>query len=822
MAATSTTPAGCSRAAQLGARSARQAPLALLLALVPLFGTAWAQPPRLEAMLPGTTVVAFHAAPASGDVGSFTDIFAALDTAAAGDTLGRLLRVLGAVAEADADLDLAGMAFAELAGACPAAEALWDEDAASRLWGPAVLAVSVSPFSPLPGALALLRPADPDFAALVQDALVDCFAGGPTLQQDDVTLHILGDGGDLPLVVARSAGTFMAGTDPDLLRAALRLAAGSDEPSHLERPIGRAASPLMGDGMGFTIDFGALAEGLSTITGLLVGAPEEQALVDRLLQTLASLGGVAARVTLDDQGLRFDSVMTPDASAGDAALAAMIGCPDCAVGASHLLPAGAAAVSGRYFDVQALVAWIDDWLGVLGPLVGEPLDLRSLAAQHLGLDLDALLLDWIGSRWHSARLGVLGTDVRGWIVGPGTVTSVPVTSEAAARTAIADWRALLEGDEALGDRFAELFGEFMFMADPFGPGPADLPLGGGGLLAAREVEHRGVGFERWRIGPTTDVGLMVLDGHLLIGTPAAALRAAIDVHLGGPAVTSDGLVGPALAGLPSTATGYAFTDVARQLHGLADAADLLSAPLATAMSLAAAEALADPWGFRDDPWGFDDGGWDPFAPGAPSGLWRSADRFGATLVVDAGAQPLTVPGSLRAEITEADALPNGDLGLVFTLEGLIPGSDVTVEMVDPLRDWDMDTYLYLYDVGAGRIVADDDDSPDTNRSLLVFTVEPGVHYAVVASSYGGSSVGPIELNAEVLGSAEPDVGIPDASFDEPPPQETLVAPTFAELVALFDVVADGLRAAADRAGLATSITVVEDGVRRTTTTLPLR
>ncbi len=801
-------------------------PLVWLLALGLTLGFAQAQQPPLEGLLPGTTVVAFHAAPASGDLSVLDEVFARLDTESAGDTLMRLMRVLGAdMADltGNDDLDVVALLFEELAMVCPAAEAAWDEEAAAGLLGPSVLAISVSPFSPLPGALALARPADAVYAATVQDTLIDCFADGPTLQQDDVTLHILGDGSDLPLVVARLDGTFMAATDPDLVRAAIRLASGSSEPSHLDSPIGHAAASIMDGGLGVTFDFAALAAGLDTFTAMVATDPVEEALLERALQTLASLGGAAGRITIDPDGLRLDGLMTPDASAGDAALAALIACSDCAVGTSPLLPAGASAVSGRYVDLQAIVAWLDGILAEVGPLVGETLDVRGLVAEFLGLDLDALLLDWIGTRWHSAQLGVFGTDVRSWIVGSGSVTTVPVTSEAAAREAIGSWRALLEGDAELGFLLEELLDELMFMVDPFGAGRSDLPFADGGLLAAREVDYRGVTFERWRIGPTTDVGLLVLDGHLLIGTPANSLRAAIDVHLGGPDAASDAIIGPALRALPSDASAYVISDVARQLRALADISDVLAAPLATGLSLAVSEAMSDPWG---DPWGEDS--WDDWGAtglGSPSGLWRQADRYGSSLMSDVRmVQSLTVPGFMRSTISDADVLPNGDRGLVFELQDLIEGSDVMIEMIDPERSWDMDTYLYLYDVGAGRIIADNDDAPDTNRSELVFTVEAGVQYAVIASSWGGSDLGVIELTSEVLRYPEGDEpATPDeAMADTVEPDDIVDAPTFAELVAMLDIVTDGLHGVAARVGLATSVTVVEDGVLRTTVTVPLR
>jgi len=134
-----------------------------------------------------------------------------------------------------------------------------------------------------------------------------------------------------------------------------------------------------------------------------------------------------------------------------------------------------------------------------------------------------------------------------------------------------------------------------------------------------------------------------------------------------------------------------------------------------------------------------------------SQLWRETDRYGPDLIAAIRGTPadggvLRVPSILEAEIRADSALPNRDLGFVFELMNLVGGSTVVVEMFDCRRSWEMDTYLYLYDATAGQIIADDDDSPDTHRSELVFVVEPGVRYVVIASSWSGVDTGPVLFN----------------------------------------------------------------------------
>jgi len=818
----------------------RRTLIAALASLSLLVGisSASAQPAGFEALLPATTVAAFYLGPTAGDLSALETIWEQIGGDAAAATLMRVVTLLADdfTPIDDTELDPLGLLIDELSSECPAIADLWSEEQLAGLAGPSVLALSVSPFNPLPGAIAMVRPADAGYAATLQDALIDCLGSEVRFVQDDVTLHVLGDGSDLPVVVARFDGTFVAATDPDLLRAAVRLARGSDEPSHLDSAVGRAASTIMDGGIGISVDFAALADGVRPLTGMFPLDPDEAALIERALASVASLGGAAGRLTLDQHGVRYDGFVAADGSAGDAALAALFSCSTCAVSADPRFPAGGVSVSAMHVDLLGLVAWIDDLLGDIGAAFGESIDLRGLAAE-VGLDLDALALGWIGSDWSSVQLAPVGTDLAGWLVGPGTITSVSVRDEAAAAAALGLWRSLLEGDDTVGAILEEILYEVMFLVDPFGPGPSNLGLAEGGVLSARTETYRGVGYERWRIGPTLDIGFIIHEGRLVSAMPARALRAYIDVAQGAaPGLSSDALFAPALSALPSGATAFAFSDTSRQLHAFADISDLLAAPLATLAGIAIEEALSDPWGAWDSGWDdWDEWGWDDDWGNQLSDLWRSPNRYGADLMNAAPyVQSLTVPGFMRGHITSNDVLPNGDYGLVFEVQSLIEGTTVVIEMTDPSRSWDMDTYLYLYDVGAGVIIADNDDAPDTNRSELRFIVEPGVTYAVVASSWGGNDTGEVILESYVSdwGDAadDPFVDEPvddgaapsDELMDDADTSEPLDVPSFAELVSAFDVVTDGLRALAERLGLASSVTVVEDGVRRTTWTLPLR
>jgi hypothetical protein len=779
----------------------------LAAALVVGASVAQGSPPPLAGLVPATAVLVLHVGPGGGDLSRFGDLLEEHER----EALTGLLERLGAAFDDEFGVGLdpnGGGVFtaliAELADECPAVSDVWAPGDEAGLAGEGVLAVSMSPFNPVPGFVAAHRPNDVPFATAVQDALVACFDGGLGLVQDDVPLWVLGDGGDMPLVVARIDGTFLAGSEPELVRAAVRLARGSSEPSHLGTAVGRAAADLHDGGLGVTVDLAALAETLAALRGTMPTDPELEPFLDRALATMRSVGGAAARIKLEPDALLVDAIVVTDPGGGDPRLAAMIACSDCRAGPPALMPAGAVAVSANSVPLLDLVAWIDGWLADAGALIGEPLDLRSVVAMATGLDLDGALLDWIGTGWHSAQLAPLGTDVRGWIVGPGTVAVVEVRSEAAAQGGVRAWRAA--ADE-LGPALAAL------LDDVTGPGAVTAaPEGASGWLAVRELEYRGVPYERWRIGPTTDLGIAVLSGHLAVAWPASALQAVIDVHLGADAIGVDPVLGPALAAIDAAAAGYAVVDVARHLRAAAALADLAAAPLASAIAAVTSidfPAAGSPF---DDDFGFGFG----FEPGALTEPHWDPTALGPDPLGDLFPIELEVPGTFVGTIMEDIVLPSGIRGTPLELVGLVAGEVVEVEMVDPSGSYVIDTYLYVIDLDAGTVLFVNDDAPDVTRSEVVFEVQPGVRYGVIATSWSRSDVGAFRLTASVQGAS------PVAEETDAPLDVALPPVTFDEALTVTDLLPLVLERLADRVGVATSVTVIDGAVRRDSWRLPLR
>src|SRR5690606_6722384 len=128
---------------------------------------------------------------------------------------------------------------------CPqAADALIGDGLVDQL----LLTVSMSAFAPMPQALLIAHSPRPEMMGALQAGLAACW-GGDLLEQDGVPLTVLGDGGDLPVVVAQVDGLSIFATDPNLVRAAVRLARGAAEASLADAPMGQNLALLPAGGL---------------------------------------------------------------------------------------------------------------------------------------------------------------------------------------------------------------------------------------------------------------------------------------------------------------------------------------------------------------------------------------------------------------------------------------------------------------------------------------------------------------------------------------------------------------------------------------------
>lgn len=770
----------------------RRPRLALLLATVLVLPT-WvvAQSTHdLERLAPATAILALGFEPDAGPPAGLIDAFADLGFEEAGDTFARLIAFLGEDADLPADWHgddgMAAMREGLRETCAPAADAL-EGATLDGFLTEGLLTVSVAPYAPVPQGLALARAGDPARAGALQEALVTCF-GGPSFEQDGVELHVLGDGGDLPVVVARLDDVFLAGTDPDLVRGAIRRAQGSDEPSLADGPLAAARGRLAPGGVDLAFDASAVAD---VVEGLAQGVPEEAApLVERALAALRTTGAFAARLGWEDEGLRFEQVLDVAADPADLDLARLLTEPRRA-GRPLWLPEGSVATTATVVPIRAIVAYVDGWLADLEPLTGLRADLRALAADTLDVDLDAALLDWIGETVYGVTLEPVSTDLRTLVRGPANVIMVPVSDEAAARAGLEMLGpALLRAIEASGATAQDLSA----MADPFGgPGPMDgdqAALGalfGSEAVAVDTLEIDGVSVDRIRVGATLELGVAIVDGHLVIGSPVRALESVLATRAGAPDLLRDPDWRAVLTGIGDDVRDASISDVPAMLEGVAQLVELGAQPLA---------ALARA--------GFVAAAMEPVASGETDltePAWNPEALVG---------EDLTPAGSLAIGETVSGELTGEAERVVYELTDVDAGSIVEIEMLD--ASGSVDTYLEVVDADTGLILFENDDAGGTDRSFIAFEAQPGVTYLIVTSSWAGFSEGPFEVTASAI-ATETD---PVTEAERPAP------PTFAEVLQVTDLLPRALRLVAERSGLYVSTTTVEGSTVRTIGLLPLR
>lgn len=569
-------------------RQWRTIPLALLLLLVPALAAA--QRP-LSALLPDTTVLAFELTPAELEGAVLHGLFEGLDTTEAGRVLAELqelfTEVAGGVMEAPEDERDIGALKGMLAEECPALMDVLEEAAGQRV--SAALGVSISRFDPEPDALLVMRPGTRLLSARLLAGAVACFDGRRYGEEGGSAIYLFADGSEMPLLVAELGGDLVAGTDPDLLRGAIRRAAGSGEPALADSRIAGYAQGLEPAGMKVTLNLAALAEAAGLFRGAL---PAEVApLYERFVTTLQIVNGYAWSVSFGADGLTLRSVAAWDEAlahaSGEEELLAVLSCAGCNVGDPPIQLTGAVGVTAGAYPLEASVAWLDSWLqdaSEAGLFGGEALTVEGAFEEFLGLDLSAALLDWLEGSWYTTTLGVLDTDLSNWVMGLPNLTIAPVTSEEAAWSGVQLWLEAARDSDALADAM-------------FGSEGVEGAMRFSEAVSVRELERGGVDYLRVRSGPNVDLGIAVFDGHLVVGSPVASLYAAIDARDQAGRLP-EGLAG-ALDGAarsPGTLVGYSVTDTSSYLQGLGRIAELASGSVATTLWLAGVGMVTDELG----------------------------------------------------------------------------------------------------------------------------------------------------------------------------------------------------------------------------------
>ncbi len=788
----------------------------VVLALLPT-GLAQSAVP-LERLAPAETVFALGLTQGELPADALGEAFADLDldgAKAALDALGPVLEELRGSAPGllqgggPAAMFLPGLldmaddmgAPADLAGslgeACPAAADVVTGLDDGRVWSnDLLLAVAVDRFAPIPGVLAMARVSDDarGSADALHDALLDCFGGETLGSEGGVDMHVLFDGEDLPLVVARRGDLFLAGSRPDLVRGALRRAAGAEEPSLADHPAAFTGEPVLGARVLF--DAAALAD---VIAGSLPIPPDEEAVVaavDRVAAIFRTVGAGSSRIVLDDAGMSVEATLAPDADGGDAELYDLLTCTTCTSGEPMWAPEGAVSASGSSLRLTAWMDWLDGVVSDVTAAMGEPTTVRAALRDELGLDLDELLLSWLGDEVYTVRLDAFSPDLAHLLYQPASATIVPVSSAAEAEAGL---DALLEAVSALPSLPSGM-NDFATL---------------GTVLSVREVEIEGIAVRRVQIGPTTDLAIGVVDDHLVIATPSTAFVDVLAVVQGSVGDDRDSEGWSAIVDAsPAGRVGWSYGNGGADLAGVADTLRLVAQPIAASISIGLSAALDEARSEGATTVESDFGSSGDQQPLVDLNGLTGSPGIGDALPVDA--RPLAPNEPVDAELgPDATLIERGETIDVWRPVVLPAGVEASIVMTsEPL-----DTYLFLYDAETGTVLAENDDAPWTDRSEIRY-LSDGRALLVGASTWSGR--GQDEYRIELIVDEEADAGgagdaeeADDSASDDVAEEPLAEVPPFEDLLTLVEVGPEALAIVADRLGLSWTVTTVDDGTIRT-------
>jgi hypothetical protein len=474
--------------------------LALLVALVALAPVGRAQ--DLQRLLPAETVLALglrgldDAAPL---LSPFIDPWVELGVGEAlAEVLGGLdpAALLGGMPLDPGDVDPELTLPAELEGL----------ELMDLLGREAWLGVSVSPFNPLP-ALTLLARVDGETGARFGTLLDRERADGALELSEGAVRFVQIEVEGFPLAAALDGDLLALSSNPDVLRAVLRLRQGSTEPGFGTAAGAAGTLGILGEGelLGF-LDLGPLARALSP----LAAGIGFDATIGRLVALLETLGPIAGVTRLSESGTVTTALRRLEPGAGDAALVRLMSAPSPAP--RELLdwvPAEALAVTVTGLDVGAWCAYLADLVGGLREL-GVP-DLNRTVADVLGVDLGRDLFGWIAPGVAIVQTGVgeltpiavAADDLLGESV-IGLTTSDPAAAEA-----------------GLARLLVELTRRVSLFADPFAtPGAT-------AQVEMRERDVDGVTLRAYDVLPGLTLSTAVAGDVAWIGTSEAGLEAVL-------------------------------------------------------------------------------------------------------------------------------------------------------------------------------------------------------------------------------------------------------------------------------------------------------
>lgn len=321
-----------------------------------------------------------------------------------------------------------------------------------------------------------------------------------TVNQDE-------EGDDLPLAVAIDGNLLAVASDADALRGVLRRHQGASESNFTDSTgYDAAVRPLL---PGNFITYFDLPTVVDIVEPFAAGLGFD-ASIDRLgraLRTAGTFGNVSRITTNGLEG--YSRQVLGDASLDPALHALLSRNVPASNDTMSFVDASAISFQANGADIAGWWSYLDNFVADLEELEIGPLS--DFLRDNLGVDLGALLFDWMGTTsaaiahyTPAVEVGIMPENLLG-----ESVYLIEATDENAAREGLST---LVQ----LGAMFASSF------ADPFGENSDDMMLG---APTTRQVA--GVSVDSYDLVDGLTLEITVSDGYALIATSPASMDAAL-------------------------------------------------------------------------------------------------------------------------------------------------------------------------------------------------------------------------------------------------------------------------------------------------------
>lgn len=628
-----------------------------------------------------------------------------------------------------------GDMYDEMLAFCPALENV-DMENFSPIGEEALLTVGLNAMMMMPSVTAIARMSDEQaaVAASIQENLIACAQeemgeeAVVVLEEGETKLYVMADGSDMPIIISSVGNIYIASSNPDAAKLVVRLAHGSDEPSLADSPLhGRIAQMMQEKGLSLSLDFAAVADIASNFRSEVVEEEDspQAYLFDRGMSALRTLGGMAARAGLHDEGILIESLTAINPEGGDSDLASLMLCQTCNVTVPTLAPASSTTVSSQYLAIGEFIDYLQTWVDGLSPYIGE-MNLKEFLAMQLGVDLDKMLLSWLGKEMHMVTLEPVSQKLSTLVYTPAQAVIIPVTDLEAAKASSSDWNNLWPMIQMLSSMISE---------------QEDMPFDLTGYIDQDSYSYEGIDITRYRFSANFDMAMAYVDSNLVFALPASAMETIIHTAQGDIAnILSNPDYNASIAAAPNPVAARSYSNSQEQMGALAELFGIFSQPLAFAMRAGLDAVLAEETSYSDYDY-----------------TQESVSYFDEDLTNISISEFDVTQGSFNGNFSDSGEVSGADQSAAYyEITGLNAGDTVAVS----IESADFDTYLSLIaisDEGSNVVMENDDFEGDYTRSRIAFTAAEGVRYVAEATSYGRASSGSYTVKVEITESPDADM-----------------------------------------------------------------